>query len=246
MSIVKTLKALAAGALGALAVLNAAQAANFTVEPIRVELSPRQPSFALTIRNQSEDDAVVVQLQTMAWSQDQGQEILAPSHEVLATPPIFTLAPGAAQVVRVAYRRPMPQSEEQSYRLLVREVPAAPDPNKPGVQLELEMSLPVFIKPAAPVQPDLRWQASLQPDGGISLAVRNEGNAHVQLANLAFSLPDGGDVLAGYAGFGYVLPRQTREFPLKPLPGKAIPPGASLRLKAYADTTTVDLPLAID
>jgi fimbrial chaperone protein len=221
-----------------------AQAANFTVTPVRVELSPTQPSVALTVRNDTSDAPVVVQLRTVAWSQKQGEDVYAPTTDVLATPPIFTLAPGATQVVRVGLRHPAASDREVSYRLYLREVPPPPKAEFAGVQIALELDLPVFAKPRAATAPALRWQMEPQADGAVRVSVQNEGSAHVQLANLVLTAPGATQPVGTYPGFAYVLPGETRRLLLKrgqPAPAIA---GASLHLKGYSDAGAIDTDLA--
>jgi fimbrial chaperone protein len=220
-----------------------AQAANFTVTPVRVELSPSQPTSALTVRNEMSDESVVVEVRTMAWSQKDGEDEYASAPDLLATPPIFTLAPGATQVIRVGLRRPPSADHEVSYRLYLREVPPPPKPGFAGVQIALEMSLPVFAKPRAPSAPSLQWQVDAKPDGPLSLSVTNAGNAHVQVANLVLTAGNVDRPVGTYPGFAYVLPGQTRRLLLKAGDRTPAGPGGTMHLKAYSDAGEIDSPL---
>ena len=230
--------------LASLAVAQA-HAANFTVSPVRVELSAQRPVAALTIRNEMADESVVVQLRTVAWTQQDGREVHADTTDLLATPPIFTLAPGASQILRVGLRRPVEGSQEIAYRLFVREVPPEPKPGFTGLMTALEMSIPLFAKPRTPVAPALEWRLKAGSDGNYSLVVRNDGNAHAQVANLALSVPDATEPLGTYPGFAYLLPGQAREIALRrgaqsPLPAQ----GSPLKLTAYTDAGDIALSLS--
>jgi len=222
-----------------------ADAANFTVSPVRVELSAQRPVAALTIRNEMADEPVVVQLRTAAWTQQEGREVHTETAELLATPPIFTLAPGASQILRVALRRPVEGGNEVAYRLFIREVPQEPKPGFTGLTTALEMSIPLFARPRAPVAPALDWQLKKRADGGYSLFVRNEGNAHAQVANLALSVPDASEPLAIYSGFAYLLPGQSREIALQ-RGAQPTPPvqGSTFKLTAYTDAGDIALSLS--
>src|ERR1700687_3963228 len=79
-------------------------AGSLSVTPIRVELSSAQRSVALTVRNEG-DQPTVVQAQLVAWSQVDNEDRLEPTIDLLASPPIFTVAPGASHIVRIALRR---------------------------------------------------------------------------------------------------------------------------------------------
>lgn len=223
-----------------------AQAANFTVSPVRVDLSPARPSVALTVRNENSDRPLVIQLRTVTWSQDNGVDVHVPTIEVLATPPIFTIPPGGAQVVRVGLRRSPGSGQEASYRLYLREVPPAPAAGFAGVQIAMEMSLPVFANPNLPTAPDLRWKAETGEDGTLKLRVRNNGNAHGKVYNLAVSAAGSDHPVATYSGFAYVLPGQTRSLVLERASAQTAIKGEELRLKANSDAGDIDAPLATD
>ncbi|MEW1782690.1 molecular chaperone [Arthrobacter sp. NPDC080086] len=219
-------------------------AANFTVTPVRVELSQQRPSAALTVKNEMTDEPVVVELRTVAWTQNGGEDTYAPAQDLLATPPIFTLAPGATQVIRVGLRHPPADDREVCYRLFLREVPPPPKPGFAGVQIALEMRLPVFAKPRAPTAPQLKWRAEPQPDGAMALAVTNDGTAHAQVANLVVTAAGVEKPVGTYPEFAYVLPGQTRRLLLKRSPGAPALNGGALHLKAYSDAGDIDSALA--
>jgi fimbrial chaperone protein len=222
-----------------------AAAANFTVSPVRVELSAQRPVAALTVRNEMQDEPVVVQLRAVAWTQQDGQEIHVDTSDLLATPPIFTLEPGASQILRVGLRRPVNGDQEAAYRLFVREVPPAPKPGFTGVVTALEMSIPLFARPRTPASPSLDWRLRSRPDGAYALLVRNDGNAHAQVANLVLSAPGAADPVGAYNGFAYLLPGQSREILLqRPAQAAAAPKDSSLKLNAYTDAGDIEISLS--
>lgn len=222
------------------------QAASFSVSPLRVELGPGHASQALTVRNDNPHDAVVVQAQLLSWRQQEGQDRHGPTRDVLASPPIFTIPPGAAQIVRVALRRPPDDGHEHAFRLLLREVPATAAAHEEGVRIALELNLPVFVKPHPAVAPALAWR--LQRDGAdtLRLRVENGGSAHIQIANLVLHRDDDAVASAQHTGFAYVLPAQGREWVLSPLSGRGLGGIRSLRLRAWSDAGPIDTNLVID
>jgi fimbrial chaperone protein len=192
--------------------LTVAHAGSFSVNPVRVTLSAKQPVAAITVRNGGTEPAVI-QLETSAWSQEQGQDVLTPSGDVLATPPIFTIAPGKAQILRIGLRRPATSSAEITYRLVLREVPSSVQTQ--GLRVALVISMPVFVVPATTVAPALEWRATPTADGRIRVHATNKGNAHVQISKIGLSLADGGKELGGGDIAGYVLPGSTRSWVVK-------------------------------
>jgi fimbrial chaperone protein len=225
--------------LALLILANAALAGSFGVSPIRVTLTLQQPAGMLTVSNQS-DEETVVQLQANAWSQQDGADVLEPSSDLIAVPPLFTLAPGGSQVVRVGLRRPPTAKGELTYRLLLREVPPPPAEDFTGLQVALNLSLPVFVLPPGSAQPELRGDLVRTGDGGVELQLANAGDAHVQLQQFALTNP-GGSVLNSPALSVYLLPGQSRSWELQAgaLSGRWI-------LSARTDAGPVEIELVLD
>src|SRR6266404_5758103 len=182
-------------------------AGSFQVNPIRVDMAKGATTAAITVRNDGED-AIVVQSSIVGWSQDNGQEVYAPTTEALATPPIMTVPAGGEQIVRVGLRRAADPQHELTYRLYLQEVPPPPKPGFTGLQVALRVGLPVFVAPVAPGIRRLEWSAQIRPDGTIVLAAQNTGNAHVQVTDFELGLPGGVEPVAHESSLAYVLPGQ--------------------------------------
>ncbi|KVC54277.1 phytochrome sensor protein [Burkholderia ubonensis] len=221
-------------------------ATNFTVSPVRVELSAAHTSVALTVRNESADEPVIVQLRTAAWSQNAGDDVYASTGDLIAAPPIFTIPPGGSQVVRVGLRHAPSADQETGYRLYLREVPPTPKPGFAGVQIALEMSLPIFVRPKNDTAPRLRWAADPRPNGAGMLALRvtNEGTAHAQVANLELLTPGSDRPVATHAEFAYILPGQSRQLVFRSGSGAAPAVASGLRLVGYSDAGNIDSTIA--
>jgi len=216
-------------------------AASFSVSPVRATLSAAKPTEALAIYNSGSEPAVV-QLDVRAWSQDHGTDVLTSTREILATPPIFTVAPGSKQVVRVGARRSPDSTRELAYRLFLQEVPPPPKPGFQGLRMALRLSIPVFIVPASAV-PKLRWRAALESRGQLRIAIDNSGDAHVQIAN--FSLVQSGRaVLNKYQVAAYVLAQQSRQWIV--VPTGQVTPGSALHVSAETDVGPVEADVAIE
>jgi fimbrial chaperone protein len=210
--------------------LGVAHAGSFSVNPVRVTLSSKQPVAAITVRNSGSEPAVI-QLETSAWSQEQGQDVLVPSTDVLATPPIFTVAPGKTQILRIGLRRPAAGAGESTYRLVLREVPSSAQTT--GLRVALMISMPVFVMPAREVAPKLEWRASRTTDGQIRVHATNKGDAHVQLTKI--ELAEGGKILGGH----------TRSWLLKSASAAA---DAKIQIRSVTDAGAfnLDVPLEVE
>lgn len=191
--------------VGALLSLGAAAptfAGPLQIAPVRVDLNPETPLQTLRLRNAGEDP-VVIEQNVMAWSQVDGEDSFAPTEDIIVCPPIFELAPGAEQILRVGIIGAPAEGElERSYRLFVREVLPEVDEAKDQLRLAVELSLPVFIAPEnADKQPPLHW--TLDREGRLS--VRNDGNLHVRISAITLH-DDQGRTLHDERVLKYALP----------------------------------------
>jgi fimbrial chaperone protein len=219
---------------------HAAQASSFSVNPVRVTLSAKQPVAAITVRN-SDAQQTVVQLETNAWTQVDGKDTQVPSSDLLATPPIFTLPPGGSQIIRVGLRNARKFPGEVTYRLSLREVPPAV-PSTTGLRVALLISMPIFVVPATPVAPDIQWRATRDADGKLRITATNTGNAHVQVGKL--DLLASGQVVGTRQVAEYVLPGSTRSWALD-APG-TLAAGAKLHISATSDSGPLQADVALE
>jgi fimbrial chaperone protein len=217
-----------------------AQAGTFSAIPVRITLTSSE-TVSLLLENQGED-AVLVQSEVLAWSQQDGKDELVPSRELLVSPPIFKLAAGGKQTVRIGLLRSFDPARELTYRLYLQEVPPPRAPEQSVVTTALRLSLPVFVlPPKSAVAPVLNWRAIASPDS-LNLTLSNSGNAHIQISALKLSLPDG-SLLADEKVFTYVLPGQAHSWAIKlkqPLLGE------KLRLTAETDNGAVNAEIGLD
>jgi fimbrial chaperone protein len=218
-----------------------ALAGNFSATPVRVALSPGVRTAVLTVENHA-DEELLLQTQLMAWSQQDGKDVLAESRDLLVSPPIVRIPAGGAQTLRVGLMRPADSSRQLTYRLFLQEVPARPKTGQEGVGVSLRFSLPVFVAPVAAVVPQLRWDIKPATEGAIALTLNNAGNAHTQLLDLKLALPDG-TVLVEEKPAAYVLAGQSRTWTFKtaqPWNGEAL----KLTAKTDAGPASADIPAA--
>ena len=122
----------------------AARAQSLRVMPVNIQMLPGQRATTLTVINEG-STATAIQVRAYAWSQADGTDQRTDTDELLASPPIATIAPGETQVVRLVLRR-TPKGREATYRILLDQIPAAAAPGM--VQVVMRMSIPVFVEPA--------------------------------------------------------------------------------------------------
>lgn len=198
-----------------------AQAEGLQVAPVAVTIPAR--SSVVFVSNQGASP-LRAQVRVFRWSQQDGEDMLAETTELVASPPFVTVASGSQQVVRLV-RLGEPDAGvpcEQTYRIIVDELPAGEQPPSDGLRYVMRFSIPVYLtNPACgEITPALGWWIEQAADGP-ALVVQNTGQQHAQLADLAMVDLRGNrrEVAAGLVG--YVLPGQTRHFSLSSVPAAA-------------------------
>jgi len=160
-----------------------AQAA-VTISPVVVNVASDGRAI-FTVRNERSRE-VLYQITILHWFQVDGQDRYAATADFMASPPLFTLAAGASQIVRVGFRRPVRAPVEQAYRLVLAEVPRPGDSAGGRGQIEFAMQydLPVFVASTQGADPrPLLWQIR-QEVGTVVLRADNPSSAHVVLTQV--------------------------------------------------------------
>jgi fimbrial chaperone protein len=221
-----------------------ADAGSFQVNPIRVDLSRGATNTAITVRNDGAEP-VVVQSNIVGWSQENGQDVYAPTPEALVTPPIMTVPAGGEQIVRVGLRRLPDPQRELTYRVYLQEVPPPPKPGFSGLQVALRVGLPVFVAPLAPPVRRLEWSVQVRPDGAVVLKAENTGNAHVQITDFELRSSAAGEPVAHESSLAYVLAGQRRQWTLSAAADR-VKSARELRLKAFTDAGEIDTAIPVE
>jgi fimbrial chaperone protein len=210
-----------------------ALAGSFSVSPVRVALSAKQPVASVTVRNDGSEPSVV-QLEVVGWAQTADVDVYDPTSELLATPPIFTVPPGGSRVVRIGLRRPPDPQHELTYRLYMQEIPPPLEADFRGMRVTLRIGVPVFVAANAKTKPELKWHTVAAADGKIKLSLANSGNEHVKIADLELTTNSGAHSSGVQRVSTYVLPGQRREW-LVQMDGP-VATGAAIRIKAHTDS----------
>lgn len=205
-----------------------AGAAQFTITPVRIFMTPRDRAVAVTVTNDS-DDEVVMQADLYSWKQKpDGSDDLVLTEDLILTPPILKLAPRARQVVRLARLSAPPAGVQQTYRLIMREVPEARSSDKLQLQVALAFSLPVFISPPG-VKRDLHCGLERVAADTVRAVCTNSGTAYAQIRAIEVLDARGIKVAARESG-GYLLPSIKRSFELKGSEGRIAPGSVKLQV----------------
>jgi fimbrial chaperone protein len=217
-------------------------ASEFSVTPVRIFMTPRDRAVAITIVNES-DDEMVMQADLFSWAQKpNGEDDLTPTEDIVLSPPIVRLGPKSRQVVRLARVGPPPAAQEQTFRMVVREVPEAKPTKELKVQMALAFSLPVFVTPPG-AKRQLSCSAQRIAPDTVKAVCENTGRAYAQARGFALLGAKGEKLVSRQSG-GYILAQGKRDFDMKAA-GRI--PGGRHKLQVSIDDGTdqvfdVDLP----
>jgi fimbrial chaperone protein len=161
--------------------------AGMQVNPIRVELTAASPISAITITNEAADSATTIQTRIVSWRRVDGVDSYDASEDLVVTPPIFTLAPGGTQIVRVGLRKNKTASVEGTYRVYLSEIAKPAKPGFQGLNVTLNVGVPVFVLPNNASSYQLEWSIEAGESRSPLLIVKNKGNIHAQLHQIEFT-----------------------------------------------------------
>jgi fimbrial chaperone protein len=220
------------------AMTGAATASDIRVQPVTVEPLAGARTSSLTLINE-EARPVRVQMRVMRWTQGADGDRLSPTSDVVASPPFTTLAPGQQSMVRLVRTAAGPIRGEESYRVLVDEVPEPGDARPGTVNLVLRQSIPVFFSDLPQRASVVDWSVA-RADGRMWLVAHNTGGRRLRLSDL--SIEDHDEELDRQPGLvGYVLPGATMRWAIDAHQRVLTDP--SLRMRAVSDTGLLEVSL---
>lgn len=235
-------------------------ATSIMIWPVDPVIEDGQRATALWLENRGPTSASL-QIRVLQWGQNGAQENYAEQEQVIASPPLAVIPAGQRQLVRIMNTSAAPDGQEQSFRILVDELPEPETPasaaqpvagnNNIGVKLQIRYSLPLFVhgkgvwtRPGAgrirdaatAARPVLQWRAQ-QEGQAHYLLIRNTGNAHARLTNVQW-VGGGAPVPINPGLLGYVLPGAEMRWLLPAAP----PAGAApeVRVNGGTDPTRLE------
>lgn len=216
-----------------------ARAASFTIDPLKVVLSESQASTVIRVQNTGKD-TLTLQLQPRRWRQEPRTERLEPTRELVVTPQIFRIKPGSTQLVRIAMLGKPDPERESAYRLVFDEIPAPPAADFIGVQVAMQITIPLFISPQNRTNAALRLSVRESGNSKLIIVAENQGNAHTHLKKFIVAR-HGDDTVAPVEIEmpAYLLPGVTREFQV-PRPLWMLESSEKVSIKAIGVTGTVE------
>jgi fimbrial chaperone protein len=228
-----SLTILAATALTAAA--QTAGAASLQVTPLLVEVAAPGATSTLTLRNQG-TQPVNGQIRVFRWTQAGGQDVLEPTDAVVASPPMASLAGRVDYAVRIVRTNKQPIAREESYRLLIDELPDASRRRSGTIAIVLRQSIPVFFTPEERGAPKLTW--SVRQEGGqVTVTAKNSGDRRVRISRLQVGSGKSSVVFAKGL-VGYALAGSTMSW-TRPAPRGF--GGGPVKISAQSDTGAISV-----
>lgn len=208
----------------------------FSVTPVRIFMTPHDRAIAVTVTNEG-DDELVMQADIYTWKQKaDGTDDLQLSEDLILAPPILKIPGKGRQVVRLAMLTPPTSPGQQTYRMILREIPEARQQEKKvQLQIALAFSLPVFITPPS-AKRDLACSVSREAPDAVAARCENRGSAYAQPRELTLTAADG-TKLAGLESAAYILPGMKRTYAIKRAEG-AIAAGPAKLAVNFDDGTS--------
>lgn len=183
-----------------------------------------------------------VQIRAYEWSQAEGAEKLTDTDRLVASPPFATIAPGREFTVRVVRTSVRPDRPEDSFRLLVDELPAGKTNEGLGIRFTVRYSLPVFFSPASSRSAALAWKVAAAR-GEVRLTAINGGERRTRLAGLRIVDADGRTIAERSGLVGYVLGRSSMSWSLPATHAASLRPTAVLH--ASTDSGPINVPITL-
>ena len=114
---------------------SSAPSARVTVAPLRLEMDGEKMQETLRVINPS-DRPIGIQVRAFDWTQSDGEDVYAPTTDVLVSPAIVVIQPGDTQFFRVQ-RRALPPEGERRYRVAIDQLPDPEQAQSGGNKLSL-------------------------------------------------------------------------------------------------------------
>ncbi|WP_139851396.1 fimbrial biogenesis chaperone [Acinetobacter pullicarnis] len=190
-------------------------AASLQVAPISVAFAAPEKAKEIWLTNTG-DQTIRAQTRIFLWSQVDAKDQLSPTRDLVASPSITEIKAGEKQLVRIIRLTPSNTETEQSYRLLIDELPRSDlDNPQTGLQLLLQYSIPVFLQSNENI--NRRNGLSSLAQVGFSfknqqLIVENNSKRHIRLSELTYTNPNGEKISLINGLVGYVLVGQRMQW----------------------------------
>ena len=210
-------------------------AAALRVAPIIVDVA-RGATSTVELQNLGKSETTV-QVRIFRWVQKEGKNKLVATRDVVASPPFTKIKPGRRNIIRIVRLAKRPVVGEESYRVLVDEIPTRNAGRSMRVGIALRYSLPVFFGANPTSDNRLKWSV-VQKRGETIVTATNPGSRRVRLSALTLSDRSGRRLRFSKGLTGYVLGRSTATWKTKGMISASA--RARVRITASTENGTIE------
>jgi len=221
----------------------AAHAATLQISPVMIDLQSNESASGIALRNPG-DSPLYGQVRVFRWDQSNGDDTLIPTQELMASPPLVQIAAQTDQLVRLVRATSAPVAVEQSYRVLIDELPRPDSTPTSGVTIRLRYSVPIFVEPAGGSgQPKLSWHLA-RDDHGWVLRVENTGTKRAQIAAVQLVNGAGKAYEINKGLLGYALAGRTGQWQMPLAPDADL--GGAVKVRAAVNSLPAQAVVTVD
>ena len=207
-----------------------AGAGSLHVEPVLVDITAPGAASTVTLRNEG-TTPIDAQIRVFKWSIVNGKEELRPTDDVVASPPSVTLTPKGQYVARIVRVSKQPVIGEESYRLMVDQLPDLAQQKNGAVNLMVRYSIPVFFGAANKKNPTVAWSVAAKGDK-VTLTVHNSGERRLRISALSLRDGSGKHISFGSGLAGYALGQSAMSWTV---PGRGFSTSGAISVTAQSD-----------
>ncbi len=229
---------LAAPFCAAILAPSAVLAGALEVSPINIEVPAAAATTTENLTNRGKTP-INAQLRIFKWVQKNGVDKLEATTDVVASPPALKIPPGGKATIRVVRLSKAPVTGEETYRLLIDDIPPPPAAGTDSVTFAVRHNIPVFYQ-ASGIKSKLAWTAKSN-NGQLELDATNDGLLHSRLSLLAVTI---GGVTTNFNNglAGYVLGGGSNAWKMKL---KALKAGTSVKITASTNDGPVETTIQV-
>jgi len=208
----------------------AALAGSIHVMPTTITLGPGKATAVMSITNEG-DTPLKAQVRVFAWDQQGNEDRLTATQKVVVSPPVVSLAPKQTQSIRIVRVDKSAIAAEETYRVVVDEIPDAKMAANVGVQVQMRYSVPVFVLPKMTMPPGAVTLTAQISGNTLTLGAQNKSETHMQASEVTIEHAGGTTTPVVGGLLGYVLPGRTMQWKV-PVPANAAAKGRPVRVTA--------------
>ena len=192
---------------------SSAFSASLRISPVKMQLPDTQQATSLSLFNESAQSNHL-QIRVFKWVQENNQDQLLATDDIVVSPPIVKLASNTSLNLRVVRQKPAALTDEHAYRVIIDELPNSTDRDSTdqSVNVLLRSSLPLFISPKKS-KAELTANLKIQEKKGI-LHISNSGGRHTFIKDLNLIDHSAGKTykIKVTTINGYILAKQQKAF----------------------------------